>query len=245
VLVIVGLVFVAGLFILSAALNRQGSLGEGTPVGIIGAFWREAVKWDVYQLERGSGWVQKLFNHMPEWLRLPFVVGYGIFQPVLPAAVVEPTTLTWRIIAILRAAGWWMLLPVLVFSLVAAAGLGSTKDRKLWMWISFFVWTWILLTALRGGGDQWDNPRYRAIMFLWQALLVGYALVRWQETKNPWLLRIAAMEALFLIVFSQWYANRYYHFGPQLEFGHMVLIILGGWVLVFFGGWAWDRRLGA
>jgi hypothetical protein len=134
---------------------------------------------------------------------------------------------------------------VLVFSFVAAAGSGSVRERKLWIWVTFFVWTWILLTALRGGGDQWDNPRYRAIMFLWQALLAGYALVRWHETKSPWLLRIVGMEVIFLFVFSQWYDNRYYHFGPQLEFGHMVLIILVGWALVIFGGWLRDRRLRA
>ena len=257
VVAVVLLVFVAGLFILSAALNRQGNLGEGTPVGIIGAFWREAVKWDVYQLERGSGWVQKLFNQMPEWLRLPFVMVYGVFQPVLPAAFVEPTTLTWRIIGILRAVGWWALLPVLVFSFVAAAGTrhrpersersssvveGLDVKRKLWMWITFFVWTWVLLAALRGGGDQWDNPRYRTILFAWEAILAGYALVWWLETKSRWFPRVIAMEVLFLLFFSQWYANRYYHFGPQLGFGQMVMVILGSWVLIIFGGWVWDRR---
>ena len=49
-------IFTAGLFILSAALNRQGNLDASTPIGIINNFVREAVKWDVYQLERGSGW---------------------------------------------------------------------------------------------------------------------------------------------------------------------------------------------
>jgi len=242
IVVAAGIIFVGGLFIFSAALNRQGNLGEGTPVGIIGAFWREAVKWDVYQLERGSGWVQRLFNHMPEWLRLPFVMVYGVFQPVLPATFVEPTTLTWRIIGILRALGWWSLLPVLVFAPVAAAGNVSDAQRRRWMWVALFAWTWILLTALRGGGDQWDNPRYRAIMFLWQALLAGYASVRWQETRSPWLPRIVVMEVIFLVFFSQWYANRYYHFGPQLEFWQMVAFIVGAWVLVFLGGWLWDGR---
>ena len=120
VVAVVAAVFVAGLFILSSALDRQGNLGGGTPIGVINNFMREAVKWDVYQLERGSGWVQKLFDEMPEWLRLPFVMVYGVFQPVLPAAFVEPTTLIWKIIAILRALGWYALLPVLIMSFVAA-----------------------------------------------------------------------------------------------------------------------------
>ena len=236
------LVFVAGLFLLSTAINRQGNLGSGTPVGIIGAFLREAVKMDVYHLERGSGWVQKLFNEMPEWLRLPFVMTYGIFQPVLPASLVEPTTLTWRIIGILRAAGWYALLPALVFSVVAGAGAGAAKERKIWMWLSVLTWMWILLTALRGGGDQWDNPRYRAILFLWQAILAGYAFVWWRETRNAWFTRVLLGEIAFLAVFSQWYASRYYQWGGALPFGGMVALIVGLWALIGVGGWLWDRR---
>src|SRR3990172_2950011 len=96
------LVFIAGLFLLSTALNRSGQFDSSSPLHVISGWLDKAVKWDVYQLERGSGWVQKLFDEMPEWLRLPFVTIYGVLQPVLPAALVEPTTLTWKIIAILR-----------------------------------------------------------------------------------------------------------------------------------------------
>jgi len=245
VIAVVAVVFIVSLFTLSAGLNRQGNLGGGTPVGIIGAFLREAVKMDMYQLERGSGWVQKLFDEMPAWLRLPFVMAYGIFQPVLPAAFVEPTTLTWRIIGILRAVGWYAMLPALIFSFVAAAGSGSRETRRLWMWITFFAWTWIVLSALRGGGDQWDNPRYRTILFVWETMIAGHALVWWRESKNRWFGRVIAMEVVFLLFFTQWYANRYYHFGLQLDFTMMVIIILGIWGSIVFGGWALDRRLRA
>jgi hypothetical protein len=247
---VIAAVFVAGLFILSSALDRQGNLGGGTPIGIINNFMREAVKWDVYQTVRGSGWVQKLFDEMPAWMHLPFVMVYGIFQPVLPAAFVEPTTLTWRIIAILRAVGWYTLLPMLILSFIAAAdnrfGMkGSEKsksERRLWLWLSFGLWGWILFTSLRGGGDQWDNPRYRTILFLWQAILAGYVFVWWRETHNAWLPRVIAMEIVFLLVFGQWYANRYYHFGGQLPFPQMMAIILGLWALIIFGGWWLDRK---
>ncbi len=235
-------VFIVGLFILSSALDREGNLGGGSPIGIINNFMREAVKWDVYQLERGSGWVQKLFDQMPEWLRLPFVMVYGVFQPVLPAAVVEPTTLIWKIIAILRAVGWYALLPALILSFVAAAAERSEKKRKIFIWLSIAVWGWILFTSLRGGGDQWDNPRYRTILFLWQAILAGYVWVWWRETRNVWLPRVVMMEVIFLLFFGQWYANRYFHFGRQLPFAQMVAIILGLWVLIFFGGWWLDRK---
>jgi hypothetical protein len=242
--VIISVLFIAGLFVLASALDRQGNLGGGTPFAVMNNFLREAIKMDVHHLERGSGWVQKLFDEMPKWLRLPFVLIYGIFQPVLPAAIVEPTTLTWRIIAILRALGWYALLPALILSFVAAANLQSEKDRTLLIWLSLVVWGWILLTSLRGGADQWDNPRYRTILFLWQAILVGLVWVWWRESKNPWIVRVLAMEFVFLLVFGQWYAYRYYHFGPQLEFAQMVVIILGLWILIFLEGiWRDGTRL--
>jgi len=187
---------------------------------------------------------------MPAWLHLPFVMVYGIFQPVLPAAFVEPTTLTWRIIAILRSLGWYVMLPVLILSFVAAADNKFEVKRvekqksegSLWLWLSFAVWAWILFTSLRGGGDQWDNPRYRAILFLWQAILAGYVWVWWRETRNSWVLRVITMEIVFLLVFGQWYLNRYYSFGVKLLFPQMVVIILALWVLIFFWGWWFDRK---
>ena len=242
VVAIVVAVFVAGLFILSSALDRQGNLGGGTPIGVINNFMREAVKWDVYQLERGSGWVQKLFDEMPEGLRLPFVMVYGVLQPVLPAAIVEPTTLIWKIIAILRALGWYVMLPVLTMSFVAAAAERSEMKRKVFLWLSFVVWGWILFTSLRGGGDQWDNPRYRTILLVWEAILAGVVWVWWRETKNPWLLRVVAMEGVFLLVFGQWYASRYFSLGSQIPFIQMMAIILGAWVLIFFWGVYNDRK---
>jgi hypothetical protein len=234
-------VFVAGLFLLSSALDRQGNLGGNTPIAVINNFMRESFKWNAFKIEQGSGWVQKLFDEMPEWLRLPFVMVYGIFQPVLPAAIVEPTTLTWRVIAILRALGWYALLPVSILFLPAASGQGAEAKRRLVLWFGFAVWGWVLFTALRGGGDQWDNPRYRTILFLWQAILAGIVWVWWRETKNSWFPRVLAMEGVFLLFFGQWYANRYYHFGGQLSFGQMVVFILACWFAILLTGWLLDR----
>ncbi len=235
-------VFVIGLFILSSALNRQGSLGGGTPIAVINNFIRESLTWNIYKIEESSGWVQKLFALMPEWMHSPFVMIYGILQPVLPAAIFEPTTVIWRIIAVLRALGWYAMLPVLILSFAASAGSGNEKKRRLLIWLSLIVWTWILITALRGGGDQWDNPRYRSILFLWQAIVAGNVWVWWRESRNAWLLRVVAMEIVLLIFFGQWYANRYIHFGTQLPFGQMVMIILGTWALILVLGFLSDRK---
>ena len=236
------IVFIVGMFILSSALNRQGNLGDGSPMGVINNFVREALKWNVFKIEEGSGWVQKLFDEMPEVTHLPFVMVYGFLQPVLPAIFIAPTTIVWKVIGILRAVGWYGLFPALILSFVAAAGSSGGKKRKLILWLTVVVWGWVLFTALRGGGDQWDNPRYRLILFLWQAILVGNVWVWWRETKNAWFVRVFAMEIVFVAFFGQWYASRYFHVGMQLPFAWMVASILGVWVLIFaFGMWR-DRN---
>ena len=253
-IVIFVIIFIASLLFLSASLNRSGQFNETSPLHVINDWLQSAVKWDAYQLERDSGWVQKLFDEMPIWVRLPFVAIYGILQPVLPATIVTPTKLIWKLIYILRALGWYALLPMLILSFGAAAGSASSKtraerseplgerSRSVILWLSVLAWTWILLAALRGGGDQWDNPRYRAILFLWQSILAGYVWVWWRETRNVWFLRIIAMEVVFVIVFTQWYASRYFHLGGQLPFAMMVALIVGLWGAILGAGWWRDRK---
>jgi len=234
-------VFALGLFILSSSLNRSGQFVDTSPLHVINDWLKSAVKWDVYQLERGSGWVQKIFDEGPIWIRLPFVAIYGIFQPVLPATFIHPTKPIWIIIGLLRALGWYTLLPMLILSFVAAAGSGSRKTRNLILWLSLLAWVWILLAALRGGGDLYDNPRYRTILFLWQSILAGNVWVWWRETRNVWFTRILACEVVFLLVFTQWYASRYIKFGGQLPFAAMIALILGMWGVILGTGWWRDR----
>ena len=151
-------VFIAGLFILSAALNRQGNLGDGSPIGVINNFIHEALKWNVFKIEEGSGWVQKLFDEMPEWIRLPFVMVYGFLQPVLPAILFVPTTIVWKVIGILRAVGWYAILPALILSFAAAAGSGGENKRKLFLGLSLFARGVLLFTVVLGGGDRTRLP---------------------------------------------------------------------------------------
>ncbi|HEX6270185.1 MAG TPA: hypothetical protein VFZ43_08120 [Anaerolineales bacterium] len=241
IVLIFAVVLMLGLFFLSASLNRSGEFDSTSPLHVVNDWLRLAVKWNAYQIERESGWVQKLFDEMPEWMRLPFVAVYGIFQPVLPAALVAPTKLIWKTIYLLRSLGWYALLPLLVLSFVAAAGQPSSRVRNLVLWLSLLTWTWILLAALRGGGDLWDNPRYRTILFLWQALIAGYVWVWWRETHNLWFVQVLACEVAFIAVFTQWYASRYFHWGGQLPFGGMILLIVGLWVIILGAGW-WQAR---
>jgi hypothetical protein len=237
----IALLFIVGLFFLSSSLNRSGEFDATSPLHVINGWFQSAVKWDAYQLERGSGWVQKIFDEVPKWVRLPFVAVYGILQPVFPATIIYPTKAIWKFIIIPLGLSWYLLLPLLSFSFVAAAGQGSRKMRNLILWLSLLVWIWILLAALRGGADLWDNPRYRTILLVWQSILAGFVWVWWRETRNVWFMRVILMEAVFLLVFTQWYASRYFHWGGQLPFAVMVAVILGAWGLILGIGWWRDR----
>ena len=57
-----------------------------------------------------------------------FIAVYGIFQPVLPATIINPTVLIWKGLGFLRALGWYAILPLLILSFVAAAGCKVQKD---------------------------------------------------------------------------------------------------------------------
>lgn len=230
--------FLFGLFILSSALTR-GNLSDDSSLAVINNFIRESLKWNVFKIEEGSGWIQKLFEEMPAWLQLPFVMGYGVLQPVLPAILFAPTTIIWKVIGILRSVGWYVLLPVLIMVWGAGTSINQEVKRKVILWLSFSVWAWILLTALRGGADQWDNPRYRTILFLWQSILAGYVWVWWRETKNAWLGRVYWMELVFVLVFANWYAERYWYVGLEISFAQMVITILVLWALIL--GWGFWR----
>jgi hypothetical protein len=242
VIAAVALVFVIGLFILSSSLNRSGQFDATSPLHVVNDWLQSAVKWDAYQLERESGWVQKLFDEMPEWMHLPFVAIYGLLQPVLPATFMKPTVLIWKMIGFLRAFGWYAILPLLILSFVAAAGARSRQTRNLLLWLALLVWAWILLAALRGGGDLWDNPRYRTLLFLWESILAGYTWVWWRETRSPWFWVIVIMELVFIVIFTLWYGSRYYHWPGQLPFPVMVALILGLWMAILGVGWWLGKR---
>jgi len=195
----------------------------------------------VEQIERGSGQIQNVFSKMNPLMQFLFVVGYGIAQPVLPPAFFAPTTMTWHIIAVFRAIGWYIILPLLIYAPVAAWRSMPGRERRLWLWFSGFSWLWILTCAIRAGGDQWDNPRYRLIFFGFEALAAGYGWLWWRTHRDAWLPRIFALEILCVLLFGQWYVARYYLIGIHLP----ILVVLGlsviFLVVILPGGWLWDR----
>jgi hypothetical protein len=89
---------------------------------------------------------------------------------------------------------------------------------------------------------MWDNPRYRTILFVWQAILGGIVWVWWREGRLAWFVRVVVCEVAFLVVFTQWYINRYLHLGIKLEFPTMVVLIVGLWAVILGAGWWMDRK---
>jgi peptidoglycan/LPS O-acetylase OafA/YrhL len=114
--------------------------------------------------------------------------------------------------------------------------------RRLWLWLSAFAWAWIVICAIRAGGSQWDNPRYRLIFFAIEALVAGYAWVWWRDHRDAWLPRILALESLCVLLFGQWYLARYNRVGIHLPIMLVLGLSLAIVVLIVAGGWLWDRR---
>ena len=72
--------------------------------------------------------VQYLLEKMPTWAQLPFIVAYGMLQPVLPAGLVAPAPWIWKSLAIFRAVGWYALIPLLVYGLIPGLE-GETRAK--------------------------------------------------------------------------------------------------------------------
>jgi hypothetical protein len=218
-------VLVAGILLLWAGLAR-GTLTGAPLVTTLTEWFKLSVKWDVYQLERDSGVIQHLFtNNLNPQLKLPFIFIYGLLQPVLPAAIFDVASWVWKAVGILRSLGWYLALPLLVSSLVAILKIPTKEHKHAWLWLFIVTWAWISISALRAGGDQWDNPRYRVILLVFQALLAAKAWLYYRDSHNPILTRILWIEAFFLLMFMDWYATRFYPFIPRLSFKVMIALI--------------------
>lgn len=226
-----GLVLLAGLILLANALGHQGRVSGDNPLEVIFNWFRSAASWDSYLLKQGSGRVQDIFKVLPAPLQLPFIVAYGVLQPVLPAALLDPARPVWTVISSVLALGWYLLLPVLIYGVLAAFRAQDPVERKWLIWLGLIVWIWILVASLRAGGDQWDNPRYRAILL---PLISLFAARTWhwgKENHDSWLGRIFILEGIFLLFFSEWYVSRIFASLalPRLPFLTMIAAIASIW----------------
>ena len=169
--------------------------------------WLEASQWEKYLAENSSGWVQRQFRRMPSWSHVPFIVFYGIFRPLLPSALVASGAPIWKAIGIWRALGWTMLLLMLIYSSFLSVRYFK-KDKKAFA-IILMQWVIIFIASYRGGGDQWDNPRYRAIFAGFQLIMMAWAINTQRKEKDPWMRRAVIAAVVMVIWFIPWYLRRY------------------------------------
>jgi hypothetical protein len=218
-------------------------LGIACTAGLF-ASWNwlvDSSKWDLYLMESSSGRLQWEVELIGESFRSIFITAYGLAQPVLPAAIIYPGIPIMRTIAIFRALGWYMVVPLMLSGFIVVWKVKPTAMK--WTILLFFaiVIIWTLVSSARAGGDQWDNPRYRAIFTVWMAVLAAWSWVEVKAQRSPWLWRLLFLEIVYSGFFIHWYLSRYYGMFKRLDFWPMVrlLVIIGA--LIVFGGWAYDR----
>ncbi len=183
--------------------------------------FKEWIHYDVHTTEKSSGWVEKVVGEIGGQFRALFIAVYGLTQPVLPAILVYPTapacdlahgpctTIFWKVVGIFRAAGWYALVPFLFYAIFSTLRVKNKKDRAPLIVNALFILVWMFISSLRAGGDQWDNPRYRVIFLPWLAVMAAWGIDFALKTRDWWLIRWIAIEAVFLVFFTQWYYSRY------------------------------------
>lgn len=179
----------------------------GNPLGLIQEWLKSASRWQAYVIERSSGWVQKIFRSTPQWTHTPLLIAYGIVQPFLPAALIADGQPVWKGIAIWRALGWTVLLPLLIYGYVRGAK--NLKKERIALGLLLVIWFVLIIAAYRGGGDLWDNPRYRVSSIGLQGLLAGWLWVRIKHEPDPLLKRTVILIGSVLLWFIPWYLRRY------------------------------------
>jgi hypothetical protein len=216
---------------------------QGGPLTNLVNWLKYSMNFGAYQLTLNSGWLQNIFQSLPEPLHLPFIIGYGVMQPVLPAAIADPAVWPMRLIGVLRGLGWYAMLPLLVYCLRPILKTTDKRQRLAWLWLWLGVWVWILLASARAGGDQWDNPRYRLILLVLQSALAAYALIWARAQHDRWLNRLLMVEGVFLLFFGYWYAARYTNWrAGQVHIFVVIAAILVVSLSILVGGYLRDRH---
>lgn len=180
------------------------------PLSLARWWLKRSADWQAYLSERASGKIQALFDRTPEWTHTPVLLGYGVVQPFLPAALIAISEAPiWTLIQVWRAVGWAVLLPFLLYAPVRAFGRhGDSLSRAL----TLAVWLAVLTASFRGGADQWDNPRYRAAFAGLQIALAAWAWVSQRKTPDPLLRRTLVGVGVVFAWFIPWYLQRKFGF---------------------------------
>lgn len=233
ILTVLSLLILAGLWL---TLSRFTPEGMNNPLAMLSWWARKSADLQAYLSQHASGWLQKIFRNTPEWMHLIILLGYGVMQPFLPAALVAGSEASiWTVIAIWRAAGWTLLLALLLYAPLLAFRHRDNFARAL----SIIIWAGILIAAFRGGADMWDNPRYREAFAGLQIALAAWAWQEQRRSPDAWLRRAIMALGAVLAWFLPWYLRRYFTISwPVIDlfktlglgFATAFLLILWDWL---------------
>lgn len=199
--------------------------------------WVERTRiWETIVTQTSSGWMHKVFQGLPANIYGWVILLYGVVQPFLPAALIADGNWLWRGIAIWRALGWTLILPLLVY-----APLRALRKPRQWFVIGAgaAVWIVVLASSYRSGGDMWDNPRYRVAFACLQIALAAWVLVEQQRSPDPWLRRVLMGAGFVLLWFIPWYLRRYTPIEwPVIDVFKTIGLGLANAVLYWIWDWA-------
>ena len=218
------------------------SLVDAKPVEVFQVWLARNFNFQSHLSERSSGMLQKLLDSTDGKFLVPIVIGYGFVQPVLPAALVDPAAPIWWVINVLRALGWYLLAPLILYGTLTVFNKCYNERRWQRLWLSLVCIGWIIIAAANAGGDQWDNPRYRTLFIPWMALLAAWVWILARQHKDLWAARFLVVSGLFSLAFLEWYLSRYFPGLIHLDIRIMILFtfcIIGCYLL---GSLVWDYR---
>jgi hypothetical protein len=204
---IIGCLIVIGIGVVGFLGDRIYPDSVSNPVTLIQEWLRYAAKWETRTAAISSGWLDKVFQRSPDWMNVWIILGYGTVQPFLPAALIAIGNWVWRLIAIWRSIGWTFILFCMLFAPIRA--FKNIRKQYIAAGISILVWIVIITSAYRGGGDQWDNPRYRVMFVGLQVALCGWVWVEQRLKPDPWMRRVLVGMGLVFAWFIPWYLRRY------------------------------------
>jgi hypothetical protein len=204
---------------------------------VAGWMWlRSTLYYDSYTTTQQSGYVQELLrNTFNEKWMIPFTTIYGLIQPVLPAAIMEPAQMIWKIVGIFRGLGWAVALPFLFFAAFSVFNADKKQSKWLLVLFSLVFMVWVVVSSARAGGDQWDNPRYRYILLPFMSLLVAWGWNYFQETHSTWFWSWVAVFGEFFLIFMNFYLFRFAKVGIDLSFVRTVGLVIVLAVLILSG----------
>jgi peptidoglycan/LPS O-acetylase OafA/YrhL len=109
------------------------------------------------------------------------------------------------------------------------------------MWLALGCLVWICVAAANAGGDQWDNPRYRALFLPWMAFLAAWGYDWARRKRDPWLWRLGALVGIFVFLFLEWYISRYSPVFPHFSLAVMIGLTAALCILFTAACLVWDR----